>query len=60
VAVTGRFQGQRAALVGQRQAVYARMHRPLELESSSEECICEFLRVRFQVPLFARSQLAAC
>lgn len=47
MAVTKRFQAQRGILVAQRQAIYARLQRPLDAAGfTADECISEFLKVR--------------
>ena len=44
--MTRRFQAQRATLVTQRQAIYARLQRPQDPGFTSDECIAEFLKAR--------------
>ena len=45
-AVTRRFQAQCGVLVAQRQALYARLQRPLDAGFTSDECISDFLKAR--------------
>ncbi len=47
--MTRRFQAQRGVLVAQRQALYARLQRPLDAGFTSDECISDFLKARAQL-----------